>query len=128
MKGETPGAMIRRARHEAGLTQAELAEKLKVHKVTVGDWERGRFFPDRHWGALNKILHIRLVPPGAEPEPEPEPDIPADVLEVIRRRYDPEQQREIIAMLEELSALRDAPPAETERSGRGGESGSRRAG
>lgn len=80
MKAETPGAQIRRARQEAGLTQAELAQKLRVHKVTVGDWERNRFFPDRHWAALNKVLGISLRPPGAQPEPEAEKDVIAEEL------------------------------------------------
>lgn len=126
MKGETPGVMIRRARHEAGLTQAELAAKLNVHKVTVGDWERGRFFPDRHWGALNKLLHISLTPPGTAPEtPEP-PPIPPEVLDYIRNsgRYDREQQEYLIETLRDPTG---PSPAEEGRSAPGGAS-SRRAG
>src|ERR1700685_545437 len=77
MDSETPGELIRRARHEAHLTQARLAGELGVHKNTVADWEKDKYFPDRHWGALNKALRISLRMPGAA---TPAPDVLADEL------------------------------------------------
>jgi transcriptional regulator with XRE-family HTH domain len=75
MSDESPGAIIRRARQEARLSQGELAAMLKVHKGTVGDWERNRYFPDRHYHALNKILHVSLR---GTADPAAEPDVLAD--------------------------------------------------
>lgn len=40
------GTMIRRLREERKLTQAELAEKLKVSDKAVSKWETGRGYPD----------------------------------------------------------------------------------
>jgi transcriptional regulator with XRE-family HTH domain len=114
MNGEAPGETIRRARQEARLTQARLAGELGVHKNTVADWEKGKYFPDRHWAALNKLLHINLRPPGAaESRPEPIPD---EVLQVIRKYYTPEQQREAIETLEAIERERrrgeELPPSQ----------------
>ncbi len=40
------GAMIKRLREKCGLTQTELAEKLKVGDKAVSKWETGRGYPD----------------------------------------------------------------------------------
>lgn len=40
------GAMIKRLREERGLTQSQLAEKLKVTDKTVSKWENCRGYPD----------------------------------------------------------------------------------
>ncbi|MBR5948298.1 MAG: helix-turn-helix domain-containing protein [Clostridia bacterium] len=40
------GAMIKRLREERGMTQAELAEKLRVGDKAVSKWETGRGYPD----------------------------------------------------------------------------------
>lgn len=109
MNSETPGGAIRRARHEARLTQVQLAAELGVHKNTVADWEKGKYFPDRHWGALNKLLRINLRPPGpSEPEPEPVPELDDDpeTLEALRRAYrdEPEKVRQVARKLLENEA------------------------
>ena len=39
------GGVIRVARMKAGMTQAELAQKLNVKQGTVGAWEIGYSFP-----------------------------------------------------------------------------------
>jgi transcriptional regulator with XRE-family HTH domain len=101
MGDESPGAMIRRGRQEARLSQADLAAQLDVHKGTVGDWERNKYFPERHYLLLNKLLHITLRAPG-EAERGPGSTIPPDVLAVIRRNYSPKRQREVIEMLEAI--------------------------
>jgi len=41
----TLGDRIRKARTNAGLDQAELAEKVGVSRQAVGSWERGRTVP-----------------------------------------------------------------------------------
>ena len=40
------GKLIAQLRHEKGLTQKELAEKLRICPKTVSKWETGRGFPD----------------------------------------------------------------------------------
>ena len=40
------GAMIKRLREEAGMTQAQLGEKIFVSDKTVSKWETGRGYPD----------------------------------------------------------------------------------
>lgn len=42
---ETMGAVIRRERHERGLTLRELAERAALSVVYVGELERGRKYP-----------------------------------------------------------------------------------
>lgn len=126
MSAEPPGVMIRRARQEARMTQRELADRMGVHHTTVGYWERGKFFPEQHWAALNKLLHISLAPPGTAPETPQPPPIPPEVLDYIRNsgRYDREQQEYLI---ETLQGLAGPSPAEEGRSAPGGAS-ARRAG
>lgn len=124
MGDESPGAMIRRARQEARMKQRELADRMGVHVTTVGYWERGKFFPEQHWAALNKLLRINLRPPGApapEPEPEAAPLVPPEVLEVLERVYkgEPGQLAEAVRALEAI---------ERERRQRAASPGERRAG
>ena len=40
------GERIKELRQKAGLTQAELAEKLGFQPQTVSNWENGKTFPD----------------------------------------------------------------------------------
>lgn len=40
------GAIIKRLREEKGLTQSELAERLRVSDKTVSKWETGKGYPD----------------------------------------------------------------------------------
>lgn len=51
------GTRIRAARRQAGLTQADLAEKLEVHQATVARWEAGVLVPTpRHRRRLADLL------------------------------------------------------------------------
>lgn len=52
---------IRRAREAAGLTQAELAERVHVDTRTVRNWEAGRV-PRNAIGGIEKALGIDLSP------------------------------------------------------------------
>ena len=47
---------LKAARVNAGLTQKTAAERLKVSEDTIGNWERGKSFPD----AMN-IMNIEKV-------------------------------------------------------------------
>ena len=52
---------IKRCREEAGLTQAQLAEKMDVSVVAVQNWENGKNLPDL--GMLVEIartFHVSL--------------------------------------------------------------------
>ena len=52
----TPSELIKAARKQAGLTQEQLAELLKVAQGRVSEWERGKREPSA--SALLKILQI----------------------------------------------------------------------
>jgi putative transcriptional regulator len=40
-----PAATLKRLRERRGLTQAQLATRIGVHRVTVATWETGRYRP-----------------------------------------------------------------------------------
>ena len=48
------------ARVNAGLTQAELAKKLGVHKSTVLNWEKGKTSPNYH--QMQEISALANIP------------------------------------------------------------------
>ena len=50
---ETFGEKLRELRERAGLTQAELAEKLQTTQMIVSRWERGGRVPT--WSAIQKL-------------------------------------------------------------------------
>ena len=54
------GPLIRKARHRKRMTQKQLADKLRVSKSTVGNWEIGKHFPLRYAGAVEAVLDIEL--------------------------------------------------------------------
>lgn len=64
---------LRAARERAGLSQAQVAEQLKVSQASVSDWERGVSVPDwTSWVDLMRLLD--------------EPDLGyREVEEVVRR-------------------------------------------
>ena len=66
MEEISAGKLIARARQRKKLTQAEFALMLGVSRNTVGNWETGTHFPQRHLGAVEEILGISLE--GCEPE------------------------------------------------------------
>lgn len=43
------GERIKKARHEAGLTQEQLAERLGNERTRIIDWEKGRYAPSRKY-------------------------------------------------------------------------------
>lgn len=47
---------IKSARIAAGLTQAQLAKRMRVEPITVSRWERGVFVPSPH--ALARLVRI----------------------------------------------------------------------
>ena len=69
MSNDDVGSRIRLRRQELRMTQAELAERLGVHPATVRSWELNRNFPERHQGALEALLRIRLH---GDPPEDPE--------------------------------------------------------
>ncbi len=55
------GSKLTERRHEARLTQVELAEKVGVSKQTVGFWEQGRRYPTlTHVTKLQEVLYEGL--------------------------------------------------------------------
>lgn len=53
--------MIRKYRHDAGLTQEDLAEKVGVSRVYIGYVEQGRNTPSLEiLGKIAKALKVRL--------------------------------------------------------------------
>lgn len=89
------GTRIRTRRQEMHLTQAELAARVGVDPSSVISWEKGRHFPKRWQGALEKVLGISL-----------ERDEGLRVISPELRRLvlstldDPEDQRRVIGLLE----------------------------
>ena len=62
------GQLLKSARHSAGLTQRQLAEKLGVANGTVQQWELGIRVPRYETlEKLEQILHIALVPSNLNP-------------------------------------------------------------
>lgn len=111
--GRVSGAVIAR-RAQLGLTQKELAAKAGVAERTVQNLEGGTQPQPLIRGKIEKALGWpagEMMRMAAEPDPAPKPAIPPDVLAVIKENYDADQQREIIAMLEELSAPRAGAPS-----------------
>ena len=52
-------AMLRQARDDAGLTQAELARKVRVHRTAVSQWETGAKVPTlAHLIQVCRVLKI----------------------------------------------------------------------
>jgi transcriptional regulator with XRE-family HTH domain len=57
------GRSIRDARQRAGLSQAELAEKIGVSQAAIGQWERGTYTPrGRNLNTLAAVLGVGFQP------------------------------------------------------------------
>lgn len=60
---------IRDARDRAGLSQAELGEKIGVDAMTVSRWERGESLPRRGlWPKIKEVTGVELGLVGTLPE------------------------------------------------------------
>lgn len=81
----TTGDDIRTARQKAGLTQAELAQRIGVSMRTVGNWERGDTPPNRYAARINAVLD-GLINSAERPSIEDYSD--AALLAEIARRFD----------------------------------------
>ncbi|WP_324186872.1 helix-turn-helix domain-containing protein [Enterococcus mundtii] len=42
------GKILKEKRHQAGITQEELAKRLNVSRSAISNWEIGRNYPDIH--------------------------------------------------------------------------------
>lgn len=57
----TAGEKIREARTRAGLSQEQLAQKLRVSRSAVAKWETGKGLPDvENLKALSQLLHVTI--------------------------------------------------------------------
>lgn len=78
------GTRIRKRRQELRLTQEELASRVGVHPSSVGNWEKGKHFPQRYQGAVEAVLGIILD----EPEPEVPESLRREVASLTPRQRD----------------------------------------
>jgi len=53
-------ALLRQAREQCGLTAADLAERVGLHRVTVANYERGMHCPSETWARLERGLREAL--------------------------------------------------------------------
>lgn len=67
------GERIRLRRQALGLTQEQFAVRVGVSPSAVLGWEKGRYFPKRHQGAVEHVLGISLAANGTEPAPPTDP-------------------------------------------------------
>ncbi len=57
----TAGEKIKEARTKAGLSQEQLAQKLRVSRSAVAKWETGKGLPDvENLKALSQLLHVSV--------------------------------------------------------------------
>ena len=75
------GARIRLRRQALGMTQDELAARVGVSSSAVLGWEKDRYFPARHQGAIEAVLGISLLAQNGT-----QPVLPTDPTE--RKLYD----------------------------------------
>ena len=66
------GERIRLRRQQLGLRQEDLAARVGASPSAVLAWEKDRYFPKRHQGAVEEVLGISLTGSGGEPDPEEE--------------------------------------------------------
>lgn len=57
-----PAATLKRLRERRGLTQAQLASRIGVHRVTIATWETGRYRPSIDaLPRLAKALNVKVT-------------------------------------------------------------------
>ena len=66
------GANIREARGRHGLTQIELAVRLRTSVSRVSNWENGHHLPRNPQAVADELLDGDVAALYREPEPEPE--------------------------------------------------------
>lgn len=105
---------IRRAREAAGMTQAELAERVGRDQKTVRNWEAGRI-PRGSIGAIEKALGISLADDDdRSTSPRLDDATDAEVLASLANRL-AERDRRIRELTAEVEQMHDgaAPSAST---------------
>jgi transcriptional regulator with XRE-family HTH domain len=101
MATEPLGTRIAKRRHQLRLSQEELAERLGVNRTSVANWEAGKHYPQRHIGALEQVLGIRLD--GATEDEYSDPD---EARIWGWTEYAPHERRAMISALREARAGR----------------------
>ena len=96
------GTRIRKRRQELGLTQQELADRLKVAESSVVAWETGKHYPKRKLGALEAVLGVNLAD-GQDASPFTTPD-EAAIWSL--DRFSEGERRALIRALRETRAAR----------------------
>jgi transcriptional regulator with XRE-family HTH domain len=103
MEAQTLGTRIRRARERARLTQAQLAERLKVDRRTVDNWENDRTKPRSILGAIEEELGPLYGEPETPAEPEDESETyRRAVREILDLKISDTQKSELIARVTEM--------------------------
>lgn len=83
------GAFLARCRHDKGLTQAQLAERLHVTDKAVSRWERGIGFPDiQTLEPLAEILDVRVDELIRAERSAPAADRDAETLSIVQATAD----------------------------------------
>ena len=116
------GDRIKIARKKAGLTQQKLAERVRVSRAAVAQWESGEtkgLKPENLVLAAEKLaISIKWLATGEGPVASSPSDIPDQVLKLARliTKADPEKVRAVLVLLGEQSLdppQREESPAES---------------
>ena len=83
------GAFLAQCRHEKGMTQAQLAEQLRVTDKAVSRWERGVGFPDiQSLAPLAEALDVRVDELVRAERSAPAEDRDAETLSIVQAAAD----------------------------------------
>lgn len=102
------GTRIRRARERLRMSQADLADALKVSRSAVNAWENNRAVPQSSIGALEEILRIDLT--SEQPPRLPEP---VKIPEHLQRKIDalpPGERDYVMGLLTRPDDASEMPP------------------
>lgn len=105
------GMRIKRRRQALGMKQEDLAAAVGVSRAAVSNWESGRHFPERHQGAVEHVLGIRLD----EPENDPVPPRLRVMVPLIRQTLSPARAAHLEAAIEAAYRAELASPGESSR-------------
>ena len=94
------GERIRLRRQQLGLTQKQFGARVGASESAVVDWEKNRYFPSRHQGAVEDVLGISLTAGDDTPGPPANPR-DREWYDLLLERIERMTPAEAVALIEE---------------------------